>query len=214
MILIGFGFCSLLYSLNLLGKRRHVRLSLIAKISLVTMSKRSSHMMQSQYYFPSQAAAPALEYVGVGRRFLAVIIDTIILLIIDGIIPLINGMIVSAILSLSGVITAGGDTWIDFICLLQIIIIPFVYHIGMEAMLGATVGKMVLGIRVVKLDGSPISWGEAIVRNLLRFVDLLPSLYLLAVLLIWTSPRRQRLGDHVAHTVVVRRSSSKTLPKF
>ena len=35
-------------------------------------------MMQSQYYSPSQAAAPALEYVGVGRRFLAVIIDTII----------------------------------------------------------------------------------------------------------------------------------------
>jgi hypothetical protein len=40
-------------------------------------------MMQSQYYSPSQAAAPALEYVGVGRRFLAVIIDATILLIIE-----------------------------------------------------------------------------------------------------------------------------------
>jgi uncharacterized RDD family membrane protein YckC len=170
--------------------------------------------MQSQYYSPSQAAAPALEYVGVGRRFLAVIIDAIILLIIEGIIPLINGMIVSAILHSSGVITANADRWGTFISLLQIIIIPFVYHIAMEAMLGATVGKMVLGISVVKLDGSPISWKEAIVRNLLRIIDLLPMPflmvpYLLAALLVWTSPKQQRLGDLVARTVVVRRSSSK-----
>ena len=75
-------------------------------------------MMQSQYYSPSQAAAPALEYVGVGRRFLAIIIDAIILLIIEGIIPLINGLIVSAILHSNGVITADADRWGTFISLL------------------------------------------------------------------------------------------------
>jgi uncharacterized RDD family membrane protein YckC len=159
--------------------------------------------MQSQYGSPSQAAASALEYVGVGRRLLALIIDGIILLIV--------GWIIVVIFPASGDITAGGDAWDRFkhmgpgVVLPNII--PFIYYIVMEAMQGATVGKMARGIRVVKLDGSPISWGESIVRNLLRIVDHLPYAipYLLGALLIWTSPTKQRLGDCVVHTVVVRR---------
>jgi len=161
----------------------------------------SSHM-QSQYTFPSKAV-PALEYVGVGRRLLALIIDGIILLIV--------GWIIAVVLPSSGVMTAGGDAWDKFKhmspgAVVQIII-PFVYYIVMEAMQGATVGKMMLGIRVVKLDGSPIGWGESIIRNLLRILDHLPYIipYLLGALLIWSSPGKQRLGDRVAHTVVVRR---------
>lgn len=157
--------------------------------------------MQSLYSFPSQAVAPVLEYVSVGRRLLAHIIDGIIFLIV--------AHIVSVLLPSSGTMIVGGDAWDSFTHLgpggmLQIII-PFVYFIVMEALLGATVGKLVLGIRVVKLDGSPIGWGESIVRNLLRIVDQLPSGYVLGALLIWSSPTRQRLGDRAAHTVVVRR---------
>ncbi len=159
--------------------------------------------MQSPYGSPYQAAAPALEYVGVGRRLLALIIDGIILLIIS--------WIIAVVFPSSGVMTAGGDAWEGFKHMgpgaaLQIII-PFVYYIVMEAIQGATVGKMAFGIRVVKLDGSPMSWGESIVRNLLRIVDHLPYAipYLLGALLIWTSPTKQRLGDRVAHTVVVHR---------
>src|SRR5690349_17133705 len=104
--------------------------------------------MQSPYSSSYQAAAPVLEYVGVGRRLLATIIDAIILLIV--------AWIVSVILPSGGVMTAGGDAWDRFKHLgpggmLQIII-PFIYYIVMEAMRGATVGKMVLGIYVVNLD--------------------------------------------------------------
>jgi uncharacterized RDD family membrane protein YckC len=164
-------------------------------------AKEFTHAVTVQ--FPPQAAAPALSYVGVGRRLLAVIIDGILLLIL--------ARIVSVLLPSSGVLSAGADAWDRFTHLgpggaLQIIIL-FVYFIVMEAIQGATVGKMVLGIRVVKLDGSDISWGEAIVRNLLRIVDQLPAAipYLLGAVLIWTSPRRQRLEDRLAGTVVVRR---------
>jgi len=163
---------------------------------------RSSHM-QSQDGFPYQAAAPTLEYVGVGRRLLA--------LIIDGIILLIASWIIGLVFHSGGGMTAGGDAWDKFKHIgpgaaLQIIC-PFVYFIVMEAMQGATIGKMALGIRVVKLDGSPMSWGASIIRNLLRIVDHMPYTipYLLGALLIGTSPTRQRLGDRVAHTVVVRR---------
>jgi len=159
--------------------------------------------MQSPYGYPAQAAAPALEYVGVGRRLLALLIDGIILLIL--------GWIIAVVLPYSGVMAAGGDAWDRFKHMgpgaVAQVIFPFVYYIIMEAMQGATFGKMVLGIRVIKLDGSPIGWGEAIVRNLLRIVDHLPYVvpYLLGALLIWTSPSKQRLGDRIAHTVVVRR---------
>lgn len=62
--------------------------------------------MKSQYGSPSQAAAPALEYVGVGRRLLALIIDGFILLIV--------GWIIAVAFPSSGVITRGDDAWDRF----------------------------------------------------------------------------------------------------
>ncbi len=153
--------------------------------------------MQSQYGSPYQAAAPALEYVGVGRRFVAILVDVIILLIVNGLIGLVFH---AGMTNVNGVMTynsSGPGAALQ-------IIIPFAYYIIMEAMTGATVGKMALGIRVVKLDGSPISWGESIIRNLLRIIDGLFG-YLLGAIFVWTSPTKQRLGDRAAKTVVVRR---------
>ncbi len=153
--------------------------------------------MQSQYGSPYQAAAPALEYVGVGRRFVAIPVDVIILLIVNGLIGLVFH---AGMTNVNGVMTynsSGPGAALQ-------IIIPFAYYIIMEAMTGATVGKMALGIRVVKLDGSPISWGESIIRNLLRIIDGLFG-YLLGAIFVWTSPTKQRLGDRAAKTVVVRR---------
>jgi uncharacterized RDD family membrane protein YckC len=71
-------------------------------------------------------------------------------------------------------------------------------------MWGATLGKMLLRLRVVKTDGTPISRSESIIRNLLRIIDGL-FYYLVGAILIWNSPLRQRLGDRAAKTVVVRR---------
>lgn len=159
--------------------------------------------MQSQYSSPSLAAAPALEYVGVGRRFVAVLIDGSILFIVVS--------FIDRIFNLNTAVAVGGDAWNQFKHMgpaaTLAIIIPLVYFIIMEAMLGATLGKLVLGIRIVKLDGSPIGWGESIIRNLLRYIDQIPYgvPYLLGAIMVWTSPTRQRLGDRVAHTVVVRR---------
>ena len=161
--------------------------------------------MQSQDGSLYQAVAARLEYVGVGRRLLAILIDGLLLLLAS--------QIIAAVFPSSGVIAVGGDAWDRFKHIglgtaLQFAL-PFVYFIVMEAIQGATVGKMALDIRVVTLDGSPISWGASIVRNLLRIVDQLPSAipYLLGALLVRTSTTRQRLGDRVAHTVVVHRRS-------
>jgi uncharacterized RDD family membrane protein YckC len=67
---------------------------------------------------------------------------------------------------------------------------------------GQTPGKRALGLRVVRADGAPVGPVESIVRNALRAVEL-PLGYAPGVLMVALGPRRQRLGDLVAGTLVV-----------
>ena len=78
------------------------------------------------------------------------------------------------------------------------------YFCATEAAWGATVGKRVLGIRVVAADGSAPSTGAILLRNVVRFVDWLPVLYIVGAVAVFAGghPRR-RLGDRVAKTRVV-----------
>jgi uncharacterized RDD family membrane protein YckC len=75
----------------------------------------------------------------------------------------------------------------------------------MEAWRGQTLGKMVVGIKVVREDGSPVGIWQALVRSVLRVVDGL-FVGVVGALLIATSRKQQRLGDRVARTIVVRRA--------
>ncbi len=77
------------------------------------------------------------------------------------------------------------------------------YTIVQEALWGRTLGKRVLGLRVVAQDGAPIGWMASITRNLLRTVDMLPFGYALGLLSSLFDPHGRRLGDLVAGTVVV-----------
>jgi len=138
--------------------------------------------MQYQQGIPAQAE---MQYVGVGPRFLALLIDSIII----GVVGAILGVIFKNSPGLSGGVTG---------------LLALAYFIVLEATQGATLGKMALGLRVTRTDGAPISWTESIIRNLLRIIDGL-FVYLVGAILIWTSPLKQRLGDRVAKTVVVRR---------
>ena len=91
----------------------------------------------------------------------------------------------------------------DPICLVFLFII-FAYFILMEAYVGWTVGKRVLGIKVLDSTGNKIGLAKSLIRNLLRFVDGLPALNILGIILIINSPRGQRFGDRIAQTYVIR----------
>jgi uncharacterized RDD family membrane protein YckC len=69
---------------------------------------------------------------------------------------------------------------------------------------GQTVGKRLVGIRVMDRDGLPIHVSQIVVRNLLRPVDMLPAFYLLGGLVAIGTRFGQRIGDLAANTVVVR----------
>ena len=94
----------------------------------------------------------------------------------------------------------------DPICLVFLFII-FAYFILMEAYVGWTVGKKILGMRVVDITGNKIGLSKSAIRNLLRLVDGLPAFNILGIILIVCSAQGQRFGDRVAKTYVIRQVS-------
>jgi uncharacterized RDD family membrane protein YckC len=69
---------------------------------------------------------------------------------------------------------------------------------------GRSLGKYAMGLRVVGMEGQPLDAKSAMVRNLLRAVDVLPSGYAIGLVAVITSRYGQRLGDHAAGTLVIR----------
>lgn len=69
---------------------------------------------------------------------------------------------------------------------------------------GQTVGKRLLKLRVMDVQGLRLHFSQILVRNLLRFVDSLPFLYLVGGIVCWFNRNSQRLGDIAANTIVVR----------
>jgi uncharacterized RDD family membrane protein YckC len=68
---------------------------------------------------------------------------------------------------------------------------------------GRTLGKWMIGLRVIKEGGYPISFYDALLRNLLRAADILPIFYGVGFLCMLMTRRMQRLGDLLAGTIVV-----------
>ena len=143
----------------------------------------------------------ALENAGIALRFVAVLLDAVILFLPLG---LVLGLMTGGGYAKSGdgYTNAGIDVGGNAFWLL--VALGVGYYIVCEAATGATLGKRLVGIQVVGEDGDPLTFGAAVVRNLLRLVDAL-FFYLVGFLFAAMSSRGQRLGDRAAHTVVVRR---------
>jgi uncharacterized RDD family membrane protein YckC len=139
-----------------------------------------------------------MEPIGVGLRAVATIIDTALLFIVGYIIAIFTGDTTGAGFHLSGV---------PFFLWL---IIAIGYYTVMEAQSGATIGKRLVGLKVVKLDAAaPIDMQASLVRNVLRLVDGF-LFYLVGAISVWMSDKKQRIGDRVAGTVVIRVRASDT----
>lgn len=108
------------------------------------------------------------------------------------------------ILSVLGTILAllgGLGQGLYLVCLFVVVwAYPIVFEVAWN---GQTPGKRVLGLRVVGGDGAPVGWLPAIVRHLLRTVDMLPFGYAAGLVTSLCDRHGRRLGDLVADTVVV-----------
>ncbi len=82
------------------------------------------------------------------------------------------------------------------------------YYIVPEGLFGASLGKILCGLCVVRVDGRPLGFGAVLTRNVLRLVDVLPGLYLIGGLFVLGSANSERLGDRWAGTTVVSRDAA------
>lgn len=132
--------------------------------------------------------------VSIGERILAFLIDAFILYLYAYLVQLIGDAI--------GYIYE--DRWTQR-GLISLIFLPAMgYSLLMHSLFnGRTVGKMLLKIRVVRLDGSPVHWSNYLVRWMLRLVDIWIFVGSIGLLSILFSERRQRVGDSAAGTVVI-----------
>ncbi|PZW92396.1 putative RDD family membrane protein YckC [Pseudomonas sp. 478] len=79
---------------------------------------------------------------------------------------------------------------------------------------GRSPGKQWMGLRVVQDDGTPIGWSASLLRNLLRFVDMLPFGYFLGAISCLQHPTFKRLGDLAAGTLVIYREQPLARPQL
>ncbi|MDP9678560.1 putative RDD family membrane protein YckC [Paenibacillus jamilae] len=82
----------------------------------------------------------------------------------------------------------------------------FCYYLLLEGLTGYTLGKFVLRIQVVNGEGRPPGMIKSLIRTLIHLVDTNPLLFwgLPAGICVLVTPRKQRIGDMVANTYVVK----------
>ena len=145
----------------------------------------------------SQKVTILYELATLWERMLAALIDIIIYL-------LAFGLVLYILVSLNTEFT-------DFFAMLMFIFaigFVFMYELASETIgKGQSIGKKVMGIKTVKLNGDIPSLGEYAMRAVFRFLDVYLSLGSLGVFLIVSSNKSQRLGDVLAQTTVVRLGS-------
>jgi uncharacterized RDD family membrane protein YckC len=94
--------------------------------------------------------------------------------------------------------------WLFALAVLPPLVIYFLYHPVLELMMaGRTPGKRMAGVRIVTVEGMVPGVGAIVVRNLFRFVDGLPMLYVAGLVTTILTPRSQRIGDLAAGTVLI-----------
>jgi len=161
-----------------------------------------------------ESIAFSYELAGVGSRFLAVVVDLIVQVVI--LLLLLWGFLagVAHVPAIGAVIpktSAGSDrlasSLVSALIVAIVFIIFFGYFILFEALWnGQTPGKKLLGIRVVRDGGYPVDFMASMVRNLIRVGEAILGFYAISAVVAVLSPQNKRVGDLAAGTIVVRDS--------
>jgi len=126
-------------------------------------------------------------------RFVALVIDKISIYVASS--------VISMLIRLLGLINAdmAGAFWIAA---------SFVISVGYPIVFewywrGQTIGQKIMRIRVMDEQGLRLKFSQIVIRNILRFVDMLPGFYLVGGMSSFISTRGQRIGDIAANTIVI-----------
>ncbi|MED1785313.1 RDD family protein [Brevibacillus fortis] len=145
---------------------------------------------------------------GLGSRATAMLIDFAILLLVNLTVFILFGIVLFG--NEEGFFQDPGNYALAIV-LLIIFVVNFGYFWLLEAFWGGqTVGKRLVGIRVIRDNGQPATFVSSTIRNLFRIIDAMPSGYFLGALVCFFHPRDKRIGDLVAGTIVVVESGQRS----
>ena len=131
----------------------------------------------------------------VGDRILAQILDWIVLF----------AYVMLAIIIAADIIKT------EWYYIITIGVIPLFYTLLMEIFnQGQSIGKMIMNMQVVKLDGSRPTLGSYLMRWLLFMIDGPMTSYMGLIVMVLTR-NNQRLGDLAAGTVVIKKQKYKKI---
>jgi uncharacterized RDD family membrane protein YckC len=121
--------------------------------------------------------------------------------------------------AVDGLIVIASSMGISYALLFMAVLVPdfataamvigyFLLSVGYGVILewfwrGQTVGKRIFRLRVMDADGLRLQFHQVLMRNLVRFADMLPGMYMVGGLACLFSRKAQRLGDLAAGTIVV-----------
>jgi uncharacterized RDD family membrane protein YckC len=143
-----------------------------------------------------------------GSRVLARLIDIVIQVVLAYALTIVL-LLLLLLGSMAGIVEVD-DAVFGVVQIITLVVTFIGYPVFMETMTrGRTMGKLVLGLRVVRDDGGPVTFRQALARGLVGAAIEWPGIIgapLTWLATIWTmivSPQSKRIGDHVAGTIVI-----------
>ncbi len=159
-----------------------------------------------------ESVAVTYPVAGIGSRFLATLIDTLIQVAVVGALAI----IMLIIIGVSGLNTSGAATYVALaIGVLGATAVLLGYYIFFELIWnGQSPGKRAMRLRVIQISGYPVTPFAVLIRNVLRLVDFLPAYYGVGVITMIINKNSRRLGDLAAGTIVVKEGREGELSAF
>lgn len=156
------------------------------------------------------------ELAGIGSRFLALAVDTLIQMLFSaaifsvlaqfGLSELINNTL--KMRDLKSSVIAGLLVILSFA-------VSFLYFIILEVVMnGQTLGKKIFNIRVRKDHGNAPSFWDILLRNFIRLIDFLPFFYGIGLVVMFLNKKSKRLGDYAAGTVIIKELPRRKIKKI
>ena len=148
--------------------------------------------------YPGYPVQATTELAGFWRRLVAYIIDIIIVGVIAGIIQTVIGLIIQA--------SSTDTTGASFRSSLVVLIIGLIYFGYLWSRNGQTVGYLALGLRLVRTDGSPVTFVFGMGRYMLIYLSFLlcaiPAI--ISAFMIGLGQQKQAIHDVIVSTQVIR----------
>jgi uncharacterized RDD family membrane protein YckC len=136
---------------------------------------------------------------GIGSRFLAALVDTTLIVILQ---LIVIGASAFAFKQMKFMNEFEG--WAAALGGLVAFLLFWGYYIFFEMLWnGQSPGKRWAGLRVIRVDGTPVTLAESIIRNLVRMIDFLPIGYGIGIVTMFANDQARRLGDMAAGSLVV-----------